>query len=132
MPGRLGGKAHHEDGTEREIRRDEAGDALLPRLLVERGEIVGGEPGRPDDAGDARSRQRSTFARTASGRVKSIATSWPAGSASSPAPAAVTECPAETSAVASTEPTFPAAPKRSTFMRGLYLRPVCDLEGDSW
>ena len=35
----LGREAHHEDGAECEVRRDEARDRVLARQRVERGEV---------------------------------------------------------------------------------------------
>src|SRR3712207_866371 len=50
---RFGGEAHHEDGAEREVRRDQAGDPGLAGARVQRFQVVVAEAGRADDAGDA-------------------------------------------------------------------------------
>src|SRR5881409_165244 len=46
VAGGLGGAAHHQHGTQREVRGDEAGDPSLSRERVERGEVPRPESGR--------------------------------------------------------------------------------------
>ena len=64
----------------------------------------------PTTHGMAAWRHPSTFFRTASGRVKSMAASWPSLRTSSPSPTGVTSCPASASLGRSAVPTLPPAP----------------------
>ena len=75
-----------------------------------------GRPVVPTTAGTPASTAASTLPATASGSVKSTIASWPASGTASPTSIGVISWPSAASADASTDPTFPSAPKSAIFM----------------
>ena len=95
MPRGLLGESHHEHGAEREVRGDEARDALSAaraRRALTRPSSV--RPVVPTTQGTPAPSAPRTLASTASGAVKSTAASCPAKPGVSPISTPVTSCPA--------------------------------------
>ena len=87
--GGLLGEAHHQHRAEREVRRVEARDARLAGAAVDARRVS--KPVVPTTSGTRASRRGAALPSTASGRVKSTATSHPLGPSARPS---TTSCPA--------------------------------------